>query len=105
MGGQKTDVVVMQGTLNTRRYIDDVSRPHVIPFFHNQGPGVTVQHDNARPKIALVTRQFLAQDNVDVFLWYLNPPDLNPIEHVWYELGRRPGKVIRSTHCKICKQP
>ena len=48
-GGQKTDLVVMQGNLNARRYIDDVLRPSAIPFLHNQGPGVTFQHDKARP--------------------------------------------------------
>ena len=37
MGGQRTDLVVMQGNLNARRYIDDVLRPHVIPFPDNQG--------------------------------------------------------------------
>ena len=45
-GGQKTDLVVIQGNLNARPYIDDVLRPHVIPFLH-KGPGDTFQHDNA----------------------------------------------------------
>ena len=40
MGGKKMDLVVMQGNLNTRRYIVGVLHPHVIQFFHNQGPGV-----------------------------------------------------------------
>lgn len=51
----------MQGNLNPRRYFDDVLRPHVIPFLHNYGSGVTFQHDNARPHTALITRQFLAK--------------------------------------------
>ena len=40
MSGQKTDLVVMQDNLTALRYIDDVLRPHVIPFLHNQGPGL-----------------------------------------------------------------
>ena len=68
MSGQKTDMIVMQGNLNIRRYIDDVLRSHVIPLLHDQGPGVTFQHDNARPHNALITRQFLAWNNVDAFL-------------------------------------
>ena len=32
MGGQKTGLVVMQGSLNNSCYINDSLRPHVIPF-------------------------------------------------------------------------
>ena len=38
----------MHDNLNARRYINDILRPNAIPFLHNQGPGVTFQHDNAR---------------------------------------------------------
>ena len=66
MDGRKTDLVIIQGNLNSHRYIDDVLLPHVILFLPNQG--VIVQHDNVRPHNALITRQFLAQNNVDVLL-------------------------------------
>ena len=33
MGGQKTDLVVMQGNLNARRYIDDVLRSHLYHLY------------------------------------------------------------------------
>ena len=76
------DLVTMHGNLNARRYIDVILCPHVIPFLHYQGPGVTFQHDNARPHTALITRQFLAQNNVDVLPRPTVFPYLNPIEHV-----------------------
>ena len=85
MGGQM-DLVVMQGNLNARRYIDDVLHPHAIPFLHYQGPSVTFQHDNARSHTILITyRQFLAQNNVDILPRPAVSPDLNPTEHVWDE--------------------
>ena len=58
-GGQKTDLSVMQGNWNARRYIEDVLCPQVISFLLNQGPGGTFKYYNARPHTALITRQFL----------------------------------------------
>ena len=86
------DLVEMQDNMNVHRYIDHVLCPHVIPLLHNQGPGVTFQHDNARPHISLITRQLLAPNNVDVLPWHSVSSDLNQIEHVWDELGLRASK-------------
>ena len=54
---------------------------------------VTFMHDNARPHSAAITRQVLAT-NVNVLDWSTNSPDLNPIEQVWDEFGRR----VRRNH-------
>ena len=49
----------------------------------------TFQHDNARPHTAPVTANFLAQNNVNVLPWPALSLDINPIKHIWDELGRR----------------
>ena len=66
----------------------------VLLFIQFHGPNVTYMHDNARRHSDAITRQFLAINNVNVLDWPANSPDLNPIEHIWDELGRH----VRRNH-------
>ena len=52
MGNVKTDLVVVQGNLNAQRYVN-LPNNNFLPFMQNFGPGLTFQHDNARPHTAL----------------------------------------------------
>jgi len=47
-----------------------------VPIFR-QRQGLTFMHDNARPHTAIVTRQFLQQNNVPVLQWPARSPDCN----------------------------
>ena len=46
-------------------------------------------HDNARPHVARICRQFLHRNSVYVLPWPAMSPDMNPIEHIWDYLGRK----------------
>ena len=69
--GVKTPLVVIQGNLTAVRYRDQVLMPHVLPLVNAHN--LTFQHDNARPHVARVCRDFLNQNNVQVL-------DLPPIQ-------------------------
>ena len=60
--GVKTPLVVIHGNLTAVRYRDQVLMPHVLPLVNAHN--LTFQHDNARPHVARVCRDFHNQNNV-----------------------------------------
>ena len=83
----KTDLVIADGNLNSRRYIDEILRPVVVPYVQNMGQGPLFQDDNARPHRARIVDAYLQQEQITRVDWPACSPDLNPIEHAWGQLG------------------
>ena len=88
MSRRKTNLIVVQGNLNAQGYINQILQPEAIPYLQRHGPAI-LMHDNARPHVARVCRQFLNRNNVNVLPWPAMSPDMNPIEHIWDYPGRK----------------
>ena len=91
----RTLLVVIEGNLTSRWYIDEVLEPVLVPFLQNHADVTLYQQDNARPHSARLITDFLGQNNVQVLPWPAFSPDLSPIKHLWDQLGRR---VFNSRH-------
>ena len=88
LGRRKTNLIVVQGNLNAQGYINQILQPEAVSFLQRHGPAI-LMHDNARPHVARICRQFLNRNNVNVLPWPAVSPDMNQIEHIWDYLGRK----------------
>ena len=88
MGIRKTNLIVVQGNLNALGYLTRFCSLKLF-FLQRHGPAM-LMHDNARPHVARICRQFLLKrNNVNVLPWPAMSPDMNPIEYIWEFFGRK----------------
>lgn len=86
--GGRSPLTFIQGTLNARRYIDNILEPVLLPLLQGR-PEAIFQQDNARPHVAVMTQRVFEENDVNLLPWPARSPDLSPIEHVWDMMDRR----------------
>ena len=87
--GIKSQLIIVAGNMTAVRYRDEILRPVTVPLVQHN---LILQQDNARPHVARVCQDFLANNNIAPLAWPPYSPDLTPIEHMWDELDRRVRK-------------
>ena len=88
--GIKSQLIIVAGKMTAVRYRDEILRPVAVPLVQQRN--LILQQDIARPHVAQVCQNFLANNNIAPLAWPPYSPDLTPIEHMWDELDRRVRK-------------
>lgn len=86
------DLVIIDGTLNQHNYLNNVLIPRVLPYKQSH-PDMIFQHDGAPAHRAIMIKEWLSSEDVEVLKWPAQSPDINPIENLWNMLKEEIGPL------------
>ena len=85
--GVKSQLIVVDGNMTAVRYRYEIMRPIAVPLVQQRH--LILQQDNARPHVARVCQDFLANNNIVPLDWPPYSSDLSPIKTLVRRAGQK----------------
>ena len=85
----KTQLRILEQNVTGALYREILEQDLVSHMRNHYGNNWMLVDDNARPHRANIVREYLTGEDINQLEWPPYSPDMNPIEHMWDELGRR----------------
>ena len=79
-------LVIFHRCLNSFKYIGilETSLPTAFQKYPSaQLPKMLYQHNDARPHVSTMTKNYLKRKRIKQIIWPINSPDMNIIENIW----------------------
>ncbi|GFW39638.1 transposable element Tcb1 transposase [Trichonephila clavipes] len=84
----RSPLVRIAGTLNCQRYISEVLKTVVLPYFQGLATAI-FQQDNVLPHVARIAQMFFVNHQIELLPWPARSPDLSQIENMWSVVAQR----------------
>jgi len=96
-GTTKSDLTCIPGKakIDSITYIRAILEPALIPFWHQccEKYGWTIVQEDNTPGHKRHSNRHRELNGIEILEWPAQPPDLNPIESVWREMGTELGGI------------